>query len=173
MGGFADITVRNSHEREGPRPSCANFLSFQHEKLAEGQKMPRAAKLTTEALLLAAIILFSGGCTTLSQYIHNGFKVGPNLDVPEGDTAREWIDAADVRVKSENDDTCRWWTVFNDPTLDALIDNAAAQNLSLREAGFRILEARAQFGISVGNLFPQQQGGRRHFSERSLQSCGE
>ncbi len=32
-----------------------------------------------------------------------------------------------------------------------------AQNLDLRAAGTRILEARAQRGIAIGNLFPQQQ----------------
>ena len=43
------------------------------------------------------------------------------------------------------------------PGLNGLIDTARAQNLDLRAAGTRILEARAQRGIAVGNLFPQQQ----------------
>lgn len=48
--------------------------------------------------------------------------------------------------------------MFQDPTLDRLIACAASQNLSLQEAGFRVLEARAQLGIACGNLFPQSQG---------------
>src|SRR5207244_1895460 len=54
-------------------------------------------------------------------------------------------------------DLSKWWTVFKDPVLDALIGNAYLQNLSLRQAGFRILQARAQLGISLGQLFPQTQ----------------
>ena len=48
-------------------------------------------------------------------------------------------------------------STFNDPVLDSLIYTAYRQNLSLRVAGFRILEARALRGIAVGELFPQSQ----------------
>jgi NodT family efflux transporter outer membrane factor (OMF) lipoprotein len=71
--------------------------------------------------------------------------------------AEEWIDYADPRVRSEEQQLGAWWTVFNDPTLDALVQTAYQQNLTLREAGARILEARAQRGIAAGNLFPQSQ----------------
>ncbi len=57
----------------------------------------------------------------------------------------------------DGDDLSQWWTVFNDPVLDNLICCAYHQNLTLREAGCRILEARAQLGIAVGELFPQTQ----------------
>src|SRR5262249_23068365 len=50
-----------------------------------------------------------------------------------------------------------WWRVFRDPALDALIETAYRQNISLREAGTRILAARAQRGIAVGEVFPQRQ----------------
>ena len=36
-----------------------------------------------------------------------------------------------------------WWTVFNDPALDYLVASAAEENLTLKTAGCRILEARA------------------------------
>jgi NodT family efflux transporter outer membrane factor (OMF) lipoprotein len=60
-------------------------------------------------------------------------------------------------VKSEEHQLTAWWTVFNDPILDSLIQTAYQQNLTLRAAGARILEARALRGIAVGNLFPQEQ----------------
>ena len=50
-----------------------------------------------------------------------------------------------------------WWKAFNDPVLDRLIDQAYRGNLSLRIAGVRVLEARAQLGIAVGRLYPQAQ----------------
>ena len=47
--------------------------------------------------------------------------------------------------------------MFNDPVLNNLVQVAYSQNLSLREAGVRVLEARAQRGVAAGNLFPQSQ----------------
>ena len=96
-----------------------------------------------------------GGCR---NWWCNGFKVGPNHSRPAAPVAERWIDYADPRVKSEEDSLSQWWTVFNDPTLNALIENAYAQNLRLSARRWaRILEARAQLGIAVGNLFPQSQ----------------
>ena len=50
-----------------------------------------------------------------------------------------------------------WWEVFNDPILSSLIETAHQQNLSLKAATARILEARARRSIAAGNLFPQSQ----------------
>src|SRR5262249_46845642 len=71
--------------------------------------------------------------------------------------ASEWIDYRDPRVKSEEESLSEWWHVFNDPSLNSLVDTAYQQNLTLRVAGARILAAQAQRGIAVGNLFPQLQ----------------
>ena len=86
------------------------------------------------------------GCTTLKEYVDNGFKVGPNYGRPPAPVAQNWIDAADPRVRSESDDLSKWWKVFNDPVLDDLVCSAYLQNLTLRQAGMRVLEARAQLG---------------------------
>jgi NodT family efflux transporter outer membrane factor (OMF) lipoprotein len=83
--------------------------------------------------------------------------VGPNYKTPPAPVAENWIDYRDPRLKSEEVDLGHWWSVFNDPVLDSLIDEASHQNLSLRRAGERIVEARAVRGIAVGNLFPQRQ----------------
>jgi len=106
-------------------------------------------------LLVGALAL--GGCTSLSDYVHNGFKVGPNYQRPPVPVADHWIDAADPRVGSVPVDDSHWWTAFGDPALDSLVKAAYQQNLPLREAGFRVLESRAKLCISVGNLFPQTQ----------------
>jgi NodT family efflux transporter outer membrane factor (OMF) lipoprotein len=97
------------------------------------------------------------GCTTLPAYFRNGLKVGPSYAEPPAAVAARWIDSADVRVRSETDDLSQWWKVFNDPILDELIYHAYSQNLTLREAGFRVLQARAQYGVAVGEIFPQTQ----------------
>jgi NodT family efflux transporter outer membrane factor (OMF) lipoprotein len=106
---------------------------------------------------LLSLSLLACGCTTLREWVHNGFKVGPNYGRPPAATAADWIDAADPRVRKQTEDLSRWWTVFNDPNLDNLVCFASQQNLQLREAAFRVLQARAQLGIDKGELFPQQQ----------------
>jgi len=112
----------------------------------------------------AAMALCLSGCTSFREYIENGFKVGPNYCQPPAPVAEHWIDAADQRVRSQPEDLSRWWTVFQDPVLKSedpvlnrLVSTAYRQNLSLGQAGFRILEARAQLGIAQGELFPQVQ----------------
>jgi NodT family efflux transporter outer membrane factor (OMF) lipoprotein len=109
------------------------------------------------AALTAAIALSASGCTGPVEYLRNGLKVGPNYHAPQAPTEQHWIDADDARVRQDPTDLVQWWTVFHDPVLDRLIECAAGQNLTLREAGFRILEARAQLGIAEGNFFPQEQ----------------
>ena len=119
--------------------------------------MGRAVCVRVNLLIAIAILVAVGGCTSPRDYIKNGFKVGPSPGVPEGSTASHWIDDADVRVHEDCAELGQWWTVFQDPTLDRLIANASSQNLTLREAGFRVLEARTQLWIAQGNLFPQTQ----------------
>jgi NodT family efflux transporter outer membrane factor (OMF) lipoprotein len=108
--------------------------------------------------LVACVLTLTGsGCTTLGEYVHNGFKVGPNYKRPPAPVAQHWIDANDERVHSQEADDSHWWTVFNDPALNDLVQTAYRQNLTVREAGYRVLQARAALGIAIGELFPQNQ----------------
>jgi hypothetical protein len=106
---------------------------------------------------LLSLTLLTSGCTSLADFVHNGFKVGPNYERPPAPLAPAWIDAANPKVKSVPADYSAWWTTFRDPVLDDLVRTAYAQNVNLRVAGTRVLEARAQRAIAVGTLFPQSQ----------------
>ena len=108
-------------------------------------------------LVVIAMVSSLGGCTSVREYVHNGFKVGPNYCPPGAQVAEHWIDEADVRVRTDSDDLSQWWTVFNDPVLNSLITDAYRQNLTLREAGLRVLEARTTRAIVAGTLFPGNQ----------------
>jgi NodT family efflux transporter outer membrane factor (OMF) lipoprotein len=119
--------------------------------------MSRITNIRALAPSLVLLVALGGCCTPFGEYIHNGFKVGPNYHPPQAPVAPQWIDAADKRVRSESDNPVHWWTAFNDPTLDSLVCAAYRQNLTLREAGFRVLEARAQLAIARGEIFPQSQ----------------
>ncbi len=86
-----------------------------------------------------------------------GCAVGPDYIRPEVPEPQNWLEEKDPLLKSESADFDRWWTTFNDPALNTLIEMASQQNLPLRIAGLRILEARARLGIAIGELFPQSQ----------------
>jgi NodT family efflux transporter outer membrane factor (OMF) lipoprotein len=103
-----------------------------------------------------AAVLFAAGCTTVDQWVQNGFKVGPKFDAPAAPVSAAWIDTGDPRIGQapQRDD---WWSVFNDPVITSLVDTAYRENLDLKSAGTRVLQAQAQRNIAAGNLFPQTQ----------------
>jgi NodT family efflux transporter outer membrane factor (OMF) lipoprotein len=108
-------------------------------------------------LIGVGLALPACGCTTFAEFIHNGFKVGPNYERPPAPLADAWIDAANPLVKSALANYADWWAAFGDPVLNDLVRTAYEQNVNLRVAGTRVLEARAQRAIAVGALFPQVQ----------------
>jgi len=119
---------------------------------------------------LAGAILVNGGCVATGpvEWVRNGFKVGPNYDQPPAPVAPEWIEARDARVQDRH--LQDWWTVFQDGRLSSLIDTAYQQNLTLRSAGARVLEARAQQAIAAGSFFPQTQEATGQISRVGLSS---
>ena len=90
-------------------------------------------------------------------FLLSGCAVGPDFTRPPVTVSQNWLDEGDPRIKTEAAEYRNWWRVFNDPALDRLVVRAYRENLSLRVAGVRVLEARAQLGIAVGELFPQTQ----------------
>lgn len=107
-------------------------------------------KVTNQNLFFRVPLIFIfllTGCT----------MVGPDYVRPPVKVSQNWLDANDQRVKTEPSEYRNWWQVFNDPTLDSLIERAYRDNLSLRIAGVRVLEARAQLGIAIGEWYPQMQ----------------
>jgi NodT family efflux transporter outer membrane factor (OMF) lipoprotein len=161
-----NCTLRNGTSDPGPERREAQRASRSLRPVGNGL---RAVPASAAGLLLVLLSALLCGCTSWSEYIHNGFKVGPNYGRPAAPVARDWIDANDVNVRHSEEEQVYWWSLLHDPALDSLICTAYRQNLTLRQAGFRVLEARAQLGITTGNIFPQTQdlaGGYRH-SEQS------
>jgi NodT family efflux transporter outer membrane factor (OMF) lipoprotein len=117
---------------------------------------PRLPQWITMVVLAVTILLHSGCVATGPwEYIHNGFKVGPNYCKPPAPVAEEWIQSKDPKVQNRH--LQDWWTVFQDATLNSLVNAAYEQNLNLRVLGTRVLQARAQQAITAGNIFPQGQ----------------
>ena len=83
--------------------------------------------------------------------------IGPDYTTPPAAVATKWEQASDLGVDTSHQEYDEWWHVFNDDTLVTLVNLAYQQNLTLRAAGVRVLEARAQLGEAIGELYPQQQ----------------
>jgi NodT family efflux transporter outer membrane factor (OMF) lipoprotein len=104
--------------------------------------MRRNALLT---LFTFAGMLALGGCT-----------VGPDYVQPEIETVPDAWNTAATKGLAEGESSIEtWWTVFDDATLTSLIERARTSNLSLREAVWRVEEARALRGIVAGQRVPQ------------------
>ncbi len=95
---------------------------------------------------IAATALLATGC-----------MVGPDFQRPPAKVANQWSESKDTGLDTSRIEYRDWWTVFNDPALARLIAIAYSDNLGLLAAGVRVLEARAQLGIAIGNFYPQQQ----------------
>ena len=119
--------------------------------------MLRKSHLLLSWITVAIVLALSTGCTGLQDYVHNGFKVGPNYCTPPAPVATQWIDVGNKHVASERPDLTHWWTVFNDPVLNCLVREGANQNITLRQAYYQVAAAQAQLGVTIGGLFPQTQ----------------
>ena len=125
----------------------ASLLIRNHHLPASDRSIIRRLQCDLFGLLLLALVI--GGCT----------MVGPDYVKPTAPEPQEWLESTDSKIESKAADFSAWWTVFNDPILDALVKSAYEQNLTLQVTGIRILEARAQLGIAIGNQYPQTQQG--------------
>lgn len=105
-----------------------------------------ARKRRHDAYGLAVTLLAASGC-----------MIGPDYARPPAPTAGRWIEAEHAALRTESADTPRWWEVFGDPVLGRLVAIAHAENLTLRAAGLRVLQAQARRGVAIGGLFPQTQ----------------
>lgn len=96
--------------------------------------------------VLAAVI--SASCT-----------MGPNYKRPIVETPSAFRGADPAAVPSAQSlADLKWFELFRDDTLTALIDAALKQNFDLRIAAERVLQARALFGITRSNQFPTIDG---------------
>jgi NodT family efflux transporter outer membrane factor (OMF) lipoprotein len=93
-------------------------------------------------------LLLLGGCTTL----------GPNFTSPNWSGPGSWFGAgksrAPVSQTVEAPIDPNWWTLFKDPTLTALEERVANENLDVRIAAVRIAESRAQYDSAAAAGLP-------------------
>jgi outer membrane protein TolC len=112
-------------------------------KINEEKRVKMKNTLPKIGLSVLTVVIMSG-CT----------KLGPDfLGVESPPVPDKW----QHKDKRNDEKIAQWWKSFNDPVLNTLVEKAYAQNLSIKSAGLRILQARAALGISEGLAFPQVQ----------------
>jgi outer membrane protein, multidrug efflux system len=76
---------------------------------------------------------------------------------------------------AESQPLSRWWEVFHDPDLNALITQAFADNLTIKEAWYRLNQARALAVQAGASLYPDLTGtgGASFMRERTGDSSRE
>jgi len=90
----------------------------------------------------------------ISAVIHSGCTVGPDYKRPEVTLPQHWANPAPQGLETRRE-FARWWKIFEDQTLDWLIDKAISDNLDLKLAGARIAQARAASRQSVARFGPE------------------
>lgn len=83
--------------------------------------------------------------------------VGPDFVTPPPPVAHSWLEWRNKSLKQEGENAWNWWRVFRDPVLNQLIETAYQQNLTLLSAGTKVLQARAELGLAIGEFYPQSQ----------------
>lgn len=87
-----------------------------------------------------------------------GCEVGPDYHTPKEHMPSSWVapptTQASITVQSPLQ-VERWWTTFNDPTLNSLVERAVASNLDVKQAEERIRQERASLGVAEAGLYPQ------------------
>lgn len=94
-----------------------------------------------------------------------GCAVTPDYHPPAPDVPARWSEAPENNVSALPAPT-PWWTTFNDPELDSLVERAVRANVYLQLAEARIREARARGRIAAGLLWPSVEATASYTRER-------
>ena len=100
---------------------------------------------TSRAVVCAGLcLLFASGCSLAPDYQR------PQLDLPE-----TWTQAGAGQTEAL---AVQWWKRFNDPVLDALIEEALTNNRDMAAALARVDYARARLGLARADQLPSVNG---------------
>ena len=83
-----------------------------------------------------------------------GCSVGPNYKPPEISVPTGWNEAQQSDFDTGPAPLKDWWTEFNDPLLNTLVQRAVQSNLDLRLAEARIRESRALRAVTGADAWP-------------------
>ena len=107
---------------------------------------------------------------SLITLLLSGCAVGPNYKRPSVNVPGTYRGASPQEATQPAEESLgdqKWWEVFEDQQLQDLIHTALQQNYDVRIAAARILEARAQVGITRADGLPTISAGAQSVDQRS------
>lgn len=143
---FATLLPLPSGERAGVRGPSGNhllsgvgFMDLAATPTPSCGPVSRRSAAKKVTAIAAAIML--AGCAS----------VGPDYHAPqEKPVAMQGVNAQESTQTFQ----AQWWKQFNDPTLDTLIQRAAANSPDLKIAYARLSESRAMLGVAKSQQIP-------------------
>lgn len=146
------------------------FFGAHRRKVRDMLQSPKLRKATSVllALSLGATTLCGSGCKSMA----------PDYERPEAPIPARWSTGDAYKSSDSNAPTLilPWRDFFTDPTLQALIDSALANNRDLRLAALNAETARALYGVQRDALYPAfyaTAGGTRQKDSTHLISPGQ
>src|SRR5581483_7267934 len=132
---------RAARDGGDPRRSRSPQGGGAAEDRPSASRAPRRRTAAMIRYLPALLAVVLAGCTT----------VGPDYKRPQIDTPRAWPDQTAAPAKVPD----RWWTLYGDAVLDALVDEALRHNTDIAQAVARVDEARAQLKSVDADRYPR------------------
>lgn len=108
---------------------------------------------------------------TAACLIFSGCMVGPNFKKPKEEMPANWVEVPKGVSTESAGDLTHWWSIFNDPMLNSLIESAATSNKDLKVAYARIREARAQRAVAVSGQYPTLDSNASYRHSRGSQNA--
>jgi multidrug efflux system outer membrane protein len=119
--------------------------------------MSELRKIKCKVVTLTLPVLLLAACAATPDYKH------PDMVLPESWAAKQ--DAIAQKNSDANDKT-PWWHLYADTILDRMEDEALAHNADIQVAAARVLEVRAQLGITEADQSPVVSANARQNSTR-------
>ncbi len=94
-------------------------------------------------------------CAGFCLLLVSGCSLAPDYQRPQMDLPEVWTQAGAGRAEAL---AVQWWKRFNDPVLDALIEEALANNRDMAAALARVDYARARLGLARADQLPSVNG---------------
>jgi multidrug efflux system outer membrane protein len=100
-----------------------------------------------------------------------GCAAGPDYKRPALDLPQQWAPRQGAAKQADSMGE-RWWSLYADPVLDKLEDEALAHNADVQVAVARVLQARAELGVTEADQYPavtaNLTGSRNRYSQAGL-----
>lgn len=108
--------------------------------------------LAARTLVAAATTRALAACAAGALALLSGCMMGPDYARPKVDAPASF--RSEPKEVADTANTA-WWRAFGDPALDAMIDEALANNLDIKQAAANVLTATALLTQTRSALFPQ------------------